>query len=364
MAEAPPSISVALCTYNGAAYLGEQLASIARQTCLPAEVVLSDDGSTDSTLEIAREFARGAPFPVRISQNEKNLGLAQNFGHTIGLCAGDLIALADQDDVWHDDKLARIVGAFERDPELGLIFTDADLVGPDLTPLGKRLSDTGRVGEAERAVLVSADAFAFLLRRNVATGATMAFRAGLREVILPIPEDLLTYHDAWIVQIAAATGRIAFLPEPLMQYRQHPGQHTWDFVYVHGARRVLDRAYYRAHLRQLVALRNRLAAVGLASDSTAIRLVDSNARHLRRRSSLPASRLARLAPIFFELLSGRYGRFSNGLRSAARDLLGDSAGSGTADLPADSAGSGTADLPADSAGSGTADLPADSADGA
>jgi glycosyltransferase involved in cell wall biosynthesis len=323
MSHQTSKISVALCTYNGERFIREQLSSIAAQTLPPVEVVVCDDGSTDSTVEIVQEFGRSSTFPVRLYRNEKNLGLARNFGKAIGLCAGDIIALSDQDDVWRADKLAATAWAFENDAELTLIFTDADLVDVDLKPLGRRLSDTGHIDEEVRRTLAGADAFSFLLRRNVATGATMAFRSELRDLVLPIPEGLLTYHDAWIVQLAAATSTVAFLPEPLMQYRQHSGQHTWDFVYVHGARRVLDKAYYAAHLNQLVETRNRLATktVDNSRATAAITLLDGYIEHLRRRSTLPAGRLGRVGPIFAELMSGRYRLYSSGWRSAARDLF-------------------------------------------
>ena len=316
------SISIAMCTYNGAAFVRQQLDSFARQTRLPTEVIICDDRSTDNTVDIVREFTASAPFPVQVVVNDENLGVAGNFGKAIGLCTGEIIALSDQDDIWRDDKLDVIAAAFANAPALSLVFTDADLVDQQLTPMGRRLSDTGHIDAELRRQLESDAAFELLLRRNVATGATIAFRRSLTGLILPIPDKLLTYHDAWIVCLAAAVGRLTFLPEPLIQYRQHPQQHTWDFVYVHGAKRVLDRMYYSAHLVQLLELRNRLSTAGkLAAAAPAIVHLDGYIEHLRRRSTLPVGRLSRLAPILSELMSGRYGRYSSGLRSAARDLV-------------------------------------------
>src|ERR671927_271278 len=100
--------SVAMCTYNGARFVREQLASIAAQTRPPDELVVCDDCSTDATLECIREFARTAPFPVRVVENEKNAGSTKNFERAVELCEGDFIALADQDDVWLPEKLQRL----------------------------------------------------------------------------------------------------------------------------------------------------------------------------------------------------------------------------------------------------------------
>src|ERR1019366_197610 len=94
-------ISVALCTYNGERFLSQQLASIGKQTRLPDELVVCDDSSTDRTVAIVREFAASVSFPVRVFENQRNLGSAANFERAIRLCDGDLIALSDQDDIWY-----------------------------------------------------------------------------------------------------------------------------------------------------------------------------------------------------------------------------------------------------------------------
>src|SRR5882762_9087557 len=98
-------ISIAMCTYNGARYLREQLDSIAAQTRPPSELIVCDDNSLDETREIVAGFAASAPFPVRLGVNEQNLGSIRNFERAIKLCEGDLIALSDQDDVWLPEKL-------------------------------------------------------------------------------------------------------------------------------------------------------------------------------------------------------------------------------------------------------------------
>src|SRR5258708_37621369 len=101
-------LSVAMCTYNGARFLPEQLESIAAQTKLPDELVVCDDRSTDGSVEIIRSFAQRAPFEIRLDINANNLGSTKNFEKAIGLCQGEIIALADQDDVWCPQKLSRI----------------------------------------------------------------------------------------------------------------------------------------------------------------------------------------------------------------------------------------------------------------
>src|SRR4029078_1399724 len=127
-------ISVAMCTYNGAEFLPAQLESIFGQTRRPYEIVICDDVSTDETISLI-------PDTVVLHRNEENLGTVKNFEKAIGLCTGDVIALSDQDDVWRPDKLALIEGAFQKTPNAGLVFSDAEIVDEDLDPLGRRMWD-------------------------------------------------------------------------------------------------------------------------------------------------------------------------------------------------------------------------------
>ncbi len=110
------SVSVAMCTYNGAKFLPPQMESILAQTQAPDEMVVCDDGSTDGTVELLREFAAKAPFPVRIQQNSRNLGPAANFAQCMEMCGGEILVLADQDDVWFPYRLAETRAAFAADP--------------------------------------------------------------------------------------------------------------------------------------------------------------------------------------------------------------------------------------------------------
>jgi glycosyltransferase involved in cell wall biosynthesis len=216
------NLSIAMCTFNGAAYLAEQLESLAAQTRLPDELVVNDDQSTDDgTREIVAAFTRTAPFPVRLSVNEKTLGSKQNFAKAIDLCRGDIIFLCDQDDVWGPDKLARIEETFRLQPETGLVFSDAEVVSEDLVPM-RHLADD--FNSECRAQLREGRAFHALLHNYLVTGATMAFASRFKSLVLPIPDETILQHDAWIALIIAATAPVVFLPEALIKYRQHLGQ--------------------------------------------------------------------------------------------------------------------------------------------
>ena len=100
------TVTVVMATYNGADFVEEQLKSLAAQTTLPYELVVSGDGSSDATLDIVRRFSEHAPFPVIVRQNERRLGYGENFLSAVSLATGDYIAFRDQDDVWHPDKIS------------------------------------------------------------------------------------------------------------------------------------------------------------------------------------------------------------------------------------------------------------------
>src|ERR1700688_2975817 len=112
-------LSIAMCTCNGVAYLRQQLDSIAGQSRLPNELVVCDDHSTDSSVPIIEQYATTVAFPVRLHVNGQRLGVTKNFEKAISLCKGDLIALADQDDVWFAEKLARLEARFANTPHVG-----------------------------------------------------------------------------------------------------------------------------------------------------------------------------------------------------------------------------------------------------
>ena len=125
------TISIALCTYNGACFLKTQLSSLAQQSLRPDELVVCDDGSTDATVEILEAFAVRAPFKVRILRNPQNLGYVKNFEKAISACQFDLIFMCDQDDIWHPEKLHKCCTVFEEDPSVGMVLHDFTCINQD-----------------------------------------------------------------------------------------------------------------------------------------------------------------------------------------------------------------------------------------
>jgi glycosyltransferase involved in cell wall biosynthesis len=320
-----------MCTFNGARHLPEQLASIAEQTRPPDELVVCDDHSSDETARVVEGFAAAARFPVRLHVNERNLGSTQNFGKAISLCAGDLIALCDQDDVWMTGKLERIEAVFGARPRVGLVFTDAELVDESLRPLGHRLWERVGFDDEMRRLVGVGRALDVLLPGWTVTGATMAFRSAFTPLVLEIPDDLAMIHDGWIALIVGAVADVSFIDEPLVKYRQHPRQQIGapqrgesEAKGLGEVRAALGRSNQYAELIQIgERVRRRLAErcerFGCAES---LARLDERLAHLRARGGMPAvSRLGRLPRILRELMSRRYHLYSNGVYSAVKDLL-------------------------------------------
>ena len=329
-------VSVAMCTYNGAEYLRAQLDSIAAQSRLPDELVICDDCSTDQTREILEDFARTAPFRVAVHLNDQNVGSSRNFEQAIKRCSGDVIALSDQDDIWHPDKLKWAEDQFLNDPDVSLVFTNGDVVDENLKPLGWTIWQLIRFGEKEQSLFRAGRAFEVLLDHNVVTGATTAFRSGFRDLVLPIPTDVVhdgwkVIHDGWLALMISATSKIAFTPTPLLKYRQHQNQQI-------GVRNVLQPAPIpkRAGLAESAFRRNSFDTELHYFETIWQRLSDHQDRfpstesmaelkaritHFKTRAALPTSRFKRIPLVFREFRKLRYHRYSNGVYSATKDLF-------------------------------------------
>jgi glycosyltransferase involved in cell wall biosynthesis len=208
------AISVAMATFNGERFLREQLNSIAGQSLLPSELVVTDDSSSPDTLDIVREFKSQVSFPVRIHKNESRLGYRANFFKAFSLCTGDLIALCDQDDVWMPNKLERLSSAF-RDDDVLLAIHNVTLVDSNLKTI-PGASKKHWYHEGTYAPLTTDPAY-------TAYGMSLMVR---RDILNWIdPAELRSFehdgHDLWLWFVATSLGKIVGLSEELALYRQH-----------------------------------------------------------------------------------------------------------------------------------------------
>lgn len=215
-------ISVAMCTYNGSRYLQQQLHSIGQQTVAPYELVICDDGSSDSTEEIIQRFRGSVSFPVAFQRNAQNLGSTRNFEQAIRLCHGDGIALCDQDDVWDPTKLADMGTVLDEHPGLAGVFSNASLMDEHSTPqLGNLWQRSGFTQLRQRS-FNRQTAPDQLINRDTVTGATLLFRASYIPILFPIPTEWI--HDGWIALLLASVAEIKPLATLPMTYRLHTHQ--------------------------------------------------------------------------------------------------------------------------------------------
>ena len=213
----PPSISIAMATYDGAEHIREQLDDLATQTLLPAELVVCDDGSSDGTLGIVEAFASSAPFAVHVHRNPERLGYRANFIKCAGLCGSELIAFCDQDDRWNARKLELLAAPFA-DEDVLLAYHNATPVTDD----GRKLPLLYRGRKETRLAPLRVDPWFNPL------GFTQMFRRSLLgfEDLWPFSSDQndegeRLAHDQWYFLLASALGLIVYLPDLLADYRQH-----------------------------------------------------------------------------------------------------------------------------------------------
>ena len=255
-----PLVSVVIGTFNGEVYLEEQLRSVLEQTYTHLEILAIDDGSSDGTVRILREYAALDP-RLRIVINERNLGFIRNFEKGCSLSKGHWIALCDQDDYWAPDKVQKMVAAIGQYP---MVYCDSELCGEDLRPLGKRISDLVHYQSFD-------DCRQLCVFSRMYGHATLITRE-LFHKASPFLEEVP--HDGWLAFHATLFGGVAYLPEPLVKYRQHAGnvfgvvgrkkkkQQLADKKRKELARvRIRMEAYYRACPDELVPQKRLLGAL-------------------------------------------------------------------------------------------------------
>lgn len=313
------TVSVVLCTYNGARHLPVLLESLVAQRRPIDELIVADDCSSDQTLDVVESFRRKLAGRVVVNRNASNLGPAANFSQALARATGEWVLPCDQDDIWHAAKVDRLVSLLHQASGIDVLQHDGRLIDDRGQPLAGTLFK--RLGVPHGAT--PQRKFMHLVRRNFAPGCTLAVRRALLERGLPVPTGFM--HDEWLVLLAAGRGSLACVDEPLISYRVHSSNHLglkevgpWASLrgYVRG-----DVGQRSAKLQRLVALRHALSAGQVAGAERFLPLLDDAIVHLKRRSQLPSTRLIRVPWILGEVTSGRYGRWSSGLASALRDLL-------------------------------------------
>ena len=284
-----PSVSIVLASYNGGEYIAEQLESIAAQTVLPAQLIVSDDGSADGTTGLVEAFAARAPFPVQLHVYDGPTAFAVNFLRHIDECVAELIAFSDQDDVWRPHKLDVCCRAFA-DPRVMMCVHESSVVAADLAPLASRRLHTGVVTRWLRGSPM-----------HIPHGSHLLFRSSLLELSPPEERPRSSYgdfqqtHDEWAHFAAVTYGTVKYIEDDLLLFRRHEGA-------VSGATgEMARRTWLKPYDSETLANRARAAA--------------DRARYLRSKAAESSPHRERLST-----LAQRYERLSRA--EAARSELG------------------------------------------
>ena len=316
-----PKVSVALCTYNGARFLRDQLESIQNQTRPIDELVICDDGSADATLEVIASSS----LPITLRRNPIRLGVTKNFEQAVSRCTGEIIFLCDQDDRWRPDKVETLLKSLEP-PRVNLAFSNAEIVDGDLSPLGYRMWESIWFDPDEQRQVRAGNALPVLLRHAIAAGSTLAFKSKYLPLMLPIP-DLPHSHDIWITLLLACIGKIDPVDLDLIQYRLHGGNEVGmrQFGFLDQIRMAKHQIKtntfaYLAELHEAAYDRLTTQTKWPVHPNLLVMLEDK-IHHSRRRDELPRSLLPRLRTISSELHRGNYRKFSYGYKSVLQDLF-------------------------------------------
>ena len=222
------NIAILLATYNGEKYLAEQLNSLLSQTYTDFAVFIHDDGSSDRTVEILREFEQNNPQKIRILTYAGTGGARNNFYSLLQRVEADYYMFCDQDDIWLPEKIEsslRLLKETENENKNRpcLVFTDLRVVDKNLNTLSESFMESWKI-EPERYE------FHDLLRSNIAPGCTMNFNRKCREMAIQIKDiDSFEMHDHLMILIAKLCGEVKYLNQKTILYRQHENNELGAF---------------------------------------------------------------------------------------------------------------------------------------
>ena len=310
------TVAVILATYNGERYLQKFLDSLENQTHIPDELIVGDDCSTDSTLAILANFKEQSKIRVAIHQNPLTLGYGENFLSTAARAESELIAFADQDDIWFPEKLAKCLSLFD-DPEVVMCAHTATLIdGNDNTighfSQGITAETMYPAGSLEPWGVFFG--FSVIIRKSVLQAIPLNLRG-------PDCNDptISAAHDRWAYFLADVFGKTATISEPLVYYRQHESNlfgnkdkmlSPLSQPLAHIIRRsnsYIAIAEHRSSILQHMALESSLLNSQTILNSAAQRWTTvASSERQRLRIYTEKSRIKRLLRLIMTILSGAY----------------------------------------------------------
>lgn len=245
------SVSVCMASYNGERFIARQLASILEQLESDDEVIVVDDGSTDSTVQVLREL--GDP-RVTVHVNESNRGEVFSFDRAASLARGEFVFLSDQDDIWAPGRVALMTGRL-RETGVSVVASNFDWMDSDESPIEITYDGV----EARHSTRHLGNIIDIFLGRTNYFGCAMAFRRSFVSIISPIP-SFVESHDLWIALGANLARSVAHLDERTLRKRKHASNATSTVSTRRLHRKLLSRLIFALSILVLLIRKRRVSS--------------------------------------------------------------------------------------------------------
>ena len=224
-----PKLAIVLSTYNGEQYLAEQLDSLLAQSWPNFVIVVRDDGSKDSTVDMLKAYAGKSPEKFHLLLDQENQGASASFSSAMEYVLNNkeqlglekaYMLFCDQDDIWVFDKVYQEMQAMLTLEQASPDESIPVLVHSDLTVVSENNSVIAASFIDYQGLLLVRNSFANLVISNLVTGCTALINEPLAQMSGPVPEGAIM-HDWWLALVASAFGKVKFVNKPLLNYRQH-----------------------------------------------------------------------------------------------------------------------------------------------
>ncbi|MDD5596472.1 MAG: glycosyltransferase [Victivallaceae bacterium] len=314
-----PKISIAMTVFEGERFIVQQLNSILDQSLVPDEIIICDDSRNDKTYDAIEKIIKQHSDIIKYFKNETQLGVSNNFEKAISRTNGDIIFLSDQDDVWKQDKIAQLASLINASPNCGGAFCNSELVDENLKSLNISHWDLRGFGTSEILSCPTGGMLEFCLKRVPAAGHNMAFKAELKDLILPFP-DLKECHDTWIGLVIAATRKWAFTSDTLTQFRQHNNNlsQAGRSCQLKAAMDSIKNDISTWNTALYDALIQRLSG---RVEPEMLELLKDRRDHSAMRAKMNCNIFRRFPLIYGEIKNKRYFRYGRGWKNIIQDLI-------------------------------------------
>ena len=219
-----PRVAIVMAAYNGGRFIEEQIKSIQAQTYAAWTLYVRDDGSRDDTIQKVSQIAHEDRRVQQVHDELGTLGAIGNFSALMQVAlqgGAGYVFFADQDDIWHREKVVTMLGAMQALEAANgtstplLVHCDLAVVNEELRPTASSFAQYSRLSPTTAGL-------GTLLCQNQVTGCACVINRSLLKLACPVPSGVLM-HDWWLALLAASVGKVAFIPKPLVMYRQHGG---------------------------------------------------------------------------------------------------------------------------------------------